>query len=333
MPDLRHLRVLHQRADQHPPDRLLRRPRHRGGQRRVHPGGDRRVQPDRLRRVGLDVRPVQPARPAVLVLRAARAFAGAGPVHLVRSGQPVGVLGVLRARLGGDRARHLRADQRDVRPPRHAGDRRRGSSPRIRSAARWPRSAPARCAAWRAAICWRSWPAAWRACSRRCWCCGSPGRRRRSPPRSERLEGGLSSRARHIRMAQGSRAAAHNRRAADGSRLGAERRSAAPNQRIRHRASNSPDSRRANPSRCDPIRPHACPSLRANLHCHASRHLRANQHARSKARGRRRRQRRLQTLQRGKRVEAGTIGIALGKLPATLMYSPRSRRSCDEMAI
>ena len=79
VPDLRRVRVLHQRADQHPPHRLLRRPWHRRGQRRVDPGGDRGVQPDRLDRFGLDVRPVQSPRAAVLVLWAARAFAGAVP--------------------------------------------------------------------------------------------------------------------------------------------------------------------------------------------------------------------------------------------------------------
>jgi len=51
----------------------------------------------------LAVRPLQPARSAVLVLWLARPFPGRGPVHPVRRGQPVDILGVLRPRLGGHR--------------------------------------------------------------------------------------------------------------------------------------------------------------------------------------------------------------------------------------
>ena len=63
-------------------------------------------------------RPLQSARPAVLVLRPARAVADGAAVHQLRHGQPVGLRGVLRAGLGGDGAAHRRADQRGVRQAR-----------------------------------------------------------------------------------------------------------------------------------------------------------------------------------------------------------------------
>ena len=53
------------------------------------------------------------------------------------------VRGVLRARLGRDRAADRGADQRGVRPDARAGDRVAGSSAATRSAPRWRPSAPA----------------------------------------------------------------------------------------------------------------------------------------------------------------------------------------------
>src|ERR1700736_4289626 len=80
----------------------------------------RRLHPDWRDRFPLDVRPLQSARAALLVLLLARTVARYHSLYPVRLDQPVDLLDPLRPLLGGDRSSNLCSDQPAIRTPRHA---------------------------------------------------------------------------------------------------------------------------------------------------------------------------------------------------------------------
>ena len=112
------LRPQHQRPDPDPLDHAVRRLWRRAGRRGEHSGGDRRVRLLRHDPVGLAVRPLRQPLAVVLLLRPARAVADLSALHRLLGRQPVAVRGVLRPRLGRDRAADRAAGGRRLRPER-----------------------------------------------------------------------------------------------------------------------------------------------------------------------------------------------------------------------